>query len=76
MLAAGFIGLIGSYLLPAKFDVIKGKTASDFDAGYVQICEDPEECHINPSTRRNVLLIVVFVGLWLLPEIGLYAFLP
>ena len=40
MLVAGFIGLVGSYLLTAKFDVTKGKTASDFDAGYVQICED------------------------------------
>ncbi|UCD79485.1 MAG: chromate efflux transporter [Desulfobacterales bacterium] len=76
VLAAGLIGFIGSYLLPAKFDVIKGKTASDFDAGYVQICDDPVECHINPSTRRNILLILAFVGLWILPVIGLYAFLP
>lgn len=75
VLAAGLIGLVGSYLLPAKFDVIKGKTASDFDAGYVQICDDPVECHINPSTRRDILLIVVFVGLWILPAIGLYVFM-
>jgi len=76
VLAASLIGLVGSYLLPAKFDVIKGKTAQDFDAGYVQICENPEECHINPSTRRDFLMIVVFAGLWLLPVIGIYAFLP
>jgi chromate transporter len=76
VLGAGLIGLIGSYFLPAKFDVIKGKTAMDFDAGYVQICDDPVECHINPSTRRNILLMTVFVGLWILPVIVLYAFLP
>ncbi len=76
VLAAGLIGLVGSYLLPAKFEVIKGKTALDFDAGYVQICDDPLECHINPSTRRNILLMTVFVVLWILPVIVLYAFLP
>jgi len=76
VLGAGLIGLIGSYFLPAKFDVIKGKTALDFDAGYVQICDDPKECHINPSLRRNTLLMTVFVGLWILPAIVLYAFLP
>lgn len=76
VLAAGLTGLVGSYLLPAKFDVIKGKTAQDFDAGYVQICDDPLECHINPSTRRNILLMVVFVVLWILPVLVLYAFPP
>jgi len=75
VLGAGLIGLAGSYFLPAKFDVIKGKTASDFDAGYVQICEDPLECHVNPSTRRNILLMTVFVLLWIFPVIILYAFL-
>jgi chromate transporter len=75
VLGAGLIGLIGSHFLPAKFDVIKGKTAMDFDAGYVQICEDPVECHINPSTRRNILLIVVFIMLWFVPVIMLNAFM-
>jgi len=74
VLGAGLIGLIGSYFLPAKFDVLKGKPATDFDAGYVQICEDPVECHINPSIRRNILLITVFVILWFVPVIMLHAF--
>jgi len=73
VLGAGLIGLIGSYFLPAKFDVIKGKTAADFDAGYVRICEDPVECHINPSTRRNILLVIAFVLLWLVPVFMLLA---
>jgi chromate transporter len=76
VLAAGLVGLGGSYLLPAKFDVIKGKTASDFDAGYVQICDDPVVCHINPSARRNILLLTVFAALWVLPVTVLYAFMP
>jgi len=76
VLGAGLLGLVGRYALPAKFDVIKGKSTRDFDAGYVQICEDPEVCHINPSTARNILLVAVFVLLWLAPVIMLYVFLP
>jgi len=76
VLGAGLLGLIGRYVLPAKFDVIKGKSARDFDAGYVQICEDPEVCHINPSTGRNILLVAVFMLLWLTPVILLNVFLP
>ena len=76
VLGAGLIGLAGHYALPEKFEVIKGKDARDFDAGYVQICEDPEVCHINPSTGRNVLLVAVFFLLWLIPVVTLYALLP
>jgi chromate transporter len=75
VLGAGLLGLAGRYTLPAKFDVIKGKDAGDFDVGYVQICEDPEVCHINPSTGRNILLVAVFVLLWLVPAVLLHAFL-
>jgi len=73
---AGLFGLAGRYALPAKFDVIKGKNAGDFDAGYVQICENPEVCHINPSGRRNILLVAVFLMLWLAPLIVLYVLMP
>jgi chromate transporter len=76
VLGAGLLGLAGRYAMPAKFDIIKGKDARDFDAGYVQICEDPEVCHIAPSTARNVMLVVVFLLLWLIPVIALYALLP
>jgi len=76
VLGAGVLGLFGSHVLPAKFAVMKGKDTGDFDAGYVQICEDPVVCHINPSTRRNILLIAVFVLLWLAPVLMLFAFLP
>jgi chromate transporter len=76
VLGAGLLGLVGRYALPAKFDVIKGKGARDFDAGFVQICEEPEVCHINPSTKRNIVLISVFVLLWLVPVMMLSVFLP
>ena len=75
VLGAGVLGLFGSYVWPAKFDVIKGKDGLDFDAEYVQICEDPVVCHINPSIRRNILLIAAFVVLWLAPVMILFAFL-
>ncbi len=75
VLGAGVLGLFGSLVLPAKFAVMKGKNAGDFDAGYVQICEDPVVCHINPSIGRNILLITVFVLLWLAPVLMLSAFL-
>ena len=75
VLGAGVLGLFGSYVWPVKFDVIKGKDARDFDAEYVQICEDPVVCHINPSIRRNILLIAAFVVLWLAPVMILFAFL-
>lgn len=76
VLGAGLLGLVGRYALPEKFDVIKGKDTRDFDAGYVQICEDPEVCHINPSTKRNIVLVTVFVLLWLAPVMMLSVFLP
>jgi chromate transporter len=76
VLGAGLLGLSGRYALPEKFNIIKGKDASVFDAGYVQICEDPEVCHINPSTGRNVMLVAVFALLWLIPVVALYALVP
>ena len=57
VLGAGLLGLVGRVALPAKFDIITGKDIRDFNAGYVQICEDPEVCHINPSMGRNILWI-------------------
>ena len=71
VLGAGAIGLVGSYFRPERFDVLKGKQAADLDAGYVQICEDEEACHINPSIRRNIVIVLVFGLLWLVPVAGL-----
>ena len=71
VLGAGIIGLTGSYFLPERFEVLKGKQAADLDAGYVQICEEEATCHINPSHRRSILIVAVFGLLWLVPVAGL-----
>ncbi|MFH1489008.1 MAG: chromate efflux transporter [Pseudomonadota bacterium] len=75
VLGAAFIGLLGSFVLPSKFNVHKGKEGKDFDEGYVRICEDPVECHVNPSAHRSFLLVAVFLLLWLAPVALLYFFL-
>ena len=71
VLGAGAIGLAGSFLLPERFDGAKGKHADDLDTGYVQICDDDASCHINPSSRRTIAILVVFGLLWLVPVAGL-----
>lgn len=66
VMGAGLIGLVGGLLLPKKFIIIRGKDGAREEA-YVQVCEEPETCHLNPSPRRNVYLILVFLFLWVLP---------
>jgi chromate transporter len=72
VLAAAIIGFGGSYLLPAQFNVIKGRNAGDVEAGYVQICPEPEVCHIEPSAKRNWLLVIAFALFWFIPVALLY----
>ena len=74
VLGAGLIGLVGGMLLPGRFVATKGQRAAVTENGYVVICEDPVSCHINPSNRRNVVLIAVFVLLWAGPMLMLYCF--
>lgn len=71
VLGAGLLGWALNRLLPDQFASGPGKTGADPDAGYVRICEDPVECHTTPSARRNILLIVSFLLLWLIPLAGL-----
>jgi chromate transporter len=76
VLTAGLLGLAGSVKYPQFFLVIGEKDSADSESGYVQICEDEVYCHINPSRKRDVLLLIVFFGLWLFPMLGLYFLLP
>jgi chromate transporter len=76
VLTAGLLGLAGSGFYPQFFLVIGEKDSADSESGYVQICEDEVYCHINPSRKRDVLLLIVFFGLWLFPMLGLYFLLP
>ena len=74
VLGAGLIGLLGSWIFPDMFVVIKDKDGNSED-GYVQVCEDLEVCHINPSGKRTVSLLLVFFLLWIIP-FGLLLLLP
>jgi len=76
ILGAGLIGLLGSFVWPEKFQILKGKGEADLDAGYVEICPDPGECHISPSMGQNIRLILVFGLLWIFPVMLINAFLP
>lgn len=75
ILVAGLIGYIGSRWHPATFDVIRGHGTETEEVGYAPICEDPEVCHIDPSRRRSVLLLLCFAVLWGLPVLFIQAFI-
>jgi chromate transporter len=72
VIGAGAVGFAGHLLWPDQFDVIKAKGDGHTETGYVQICEDPLICHINPSPRRDLVIVVVFVILWAAPMAILY----
>ncbi|MBA4394409.1 MAG: hypothetical protein C0407_12730 [Desulfobacca sp.] len=73
ILGAGLIGLAGGLLYPDKFIIIRGKDGAQEET-YVQICEDPIDCHINPSKKRNAYLILAFCFLWTIPFLILFLF--
>ena len=74
ILTAGLIGLLGGIYLPDKFLVITEK-GGDGEDTYVQYCEEEVPCHIEPSTKRSLSLILVFLALWIIPMGGLIAFI-
>jgi chromate transporter len=73
VIGAGLIGFAGGLFWPDRFDLIRAKGDGDSEGEYVQICEDPLVCHINPSRKRAAILLVVFVFLWVAPMALLYA---
>jgi len=74
VIGAGLVGLIGGSIRPQMFDVIKSKEAKDGEHGYVQICADPEAtCHLDPSNRRSIWIVIAFILLWALPVAALAA---
>jgi chromate transporter len=70
ILGAGLIGLLGGIFLPKKFAVIKEKDG-DSEEAYVQYCEIDLPCHIEPSLKRSIILILVFLSFWIVPMGGL-----
>jgi chromate transporter len=73
ILSTGLVGLLGGIYLPDKFMVIKEKEG-DSEDGYVEYCEEAVPCHLEPSTKRSLFLIVIFGALWIIPVGGLIAF--
>ena len=76
VLGAGIIGFLGSFVLPDKFNTLNGKGVKGSEQGFVTICEDDATCHVNPSLKRNLLLIIVFALLWMAPVLALYTLIP
>jgi chromate transporter len=74
VISAGLVGLIGGMIRPETFDIIKAKEARDGENHYVQICADLEACHLDPSHRRSIWIIITFVLLWALPVAALILF--
>ncbi|MEJ2726371.1 MAG: chromate efflux transporter [Deltaproteobacteria bacterium] len=72
VIGAGLVGFVGSLLWPDRFDVIKAKGTEDSELGYVQICEAALICHVNPSRKRDAVIILAFVVLWAGPMAILY----
>jgi chromate transporter len=70
ILTAGLLGLIGGTYFPSRFQVIREKDGVSEDA-YVQYCELDTACHTDPSLRRNVSLLLVFLLLWIIPVAAL-----
>jgi len=60
-------------VLPEKFHVVR-KEVTAMVGRLRDICTDPDTCHINPSMRQNVLVVLVFVLLWLVPSGLLYLY--
>jgi chromate transporter len=69
ILGAALVGFIGSRWYVDTFDVIRSHAPDAQEAGYAPICPDPAVCHIDPSPRRSVLLLVSFAVLWILPVV-------
>jgi chromate transporter len=76
ILGAGLIGFVGSYILPDKFHTSIGKDIKSSENRYVTICEDDLTCHVHPSLKRNLMLVVVFALLWVIPVTVLYGLVP
>ena len=72
--AAALIGLIGGLTRPDLFVVIKGQEADTATDGSLvdTMASRGELGHTKPSTRRSVLLLIIFGILWGGPVIALF----
>lgn len=75
ILVSALIGVSGRYIFPHYFEPSKAKSIQELDQGVVIICENADECHLEPSMKRTLLIVISFAALWLLP-VALLHFLP
>jgi chromate transporter len=75
ILGAAVIGISGSLLFPKQFELSKTQNIQEIEEGYVVICENADECHLSPSGKNSMAILVSFAFLWAIPVILLY-FLP
>ncbi len=74
IIAAGIMGISGHFIFPDKFKTSKSKDVKGLeDEGYVVICEGVDECHINPSSRQSIGILISCAMLWIIPVGILYS---
>ena len=74
IIAAAVIGISGSFMFPNKFQPSKSKDVRGLeDEGYVVICENADECHIETSSGKNIVILISFIMLWLIPVVIFYS---
>jgi chromate transporter len=72
ILGSAIIGISGSYMFPGKFELSKTKSIKEIEDGFVVICENTDECHLAPSLKKNMAIIISFAALWVFPMTLLY----
>jgi len=74
IMAAAVIGISGSFILPNKFQTSTTKDVGGLeDDGYVVICENADECHIDTSSGKSIGILISFMLLWIVPVGILYS---
>jgi chromate transporter len=74
IIVAAVVGISGSFIFPDKFKTSKSKDVKGLeDEGYVVICENADECHINPSSGKSIVILISFIILWVIPIAILYS---
>lgn len=72
ILVSAIMGISVSYIFPSLLEPSKAKSVKELDEGVVVFCENPDECHLEPSLKRNLTIAISFAVLWLLPVSLLY----
>ncbi len=73
ILSAAVIGISGSIMFPQYFGTQKTKEIKGLeDEGFVVVCENTDACHIYPSAKSSITILISCILLWLIPIAVLY----